>query len=107
MRQRREPGNDPMRHAWVPTMRTGAEVNSTFQPPGLVSITRGRRLATGSGNKSCTQTGIQAGRRAHIGIDQSGVDVALGLHHHGVRRYRNSIGERIAFVRQRQATGWL
>ena len=51
----------------------------------------------------------------HVRVDQAGVDVALGLNHHGIGRLGSGVGRLVAFVRQRQtragqgrfgATGW-
>ena len=80
--------------------------NKPEPTPQQGSASRRRRLAARTRNKSGAQIGVQAGCRVHVGIDQAGVDVTLGLDHHGVGCRSNSIGRFVALVRQRQAIGW-
>lgn len=70
------------------------------------SGTRRWRVATRSGNQSGAQFSVQPGRRSHVGIDQTGVDVAFGLDHRGVGRRGDRIGRLVALVGQRQAFDW-
>ena len=61
------------------------------------------RLAARAGNHACAKLRVQAWGRMHVRIDQTIVDVALGLDHHGVGGLGSAFGGFVAFVRQRQA----
>jgi hypothetical protein len=82
----------------------GVRVALTISIP-LLSKPSGARsgwLAPGTRHRFGAKLRVQARCDAHVRIDHTSVDIALGLCNHGVGRHGSAAGRFVALVRQRQ-----